>query len=238
MNISDEQLSAFLDAALADSEMQLIREHLAEDENLVARLADLAMVDPIVQQHYAQIDQQPLPETLLALLQHDTTLPKTDSDNVIYLSRWQHVQQQWQRYAAAVACVALFGGYGISQLNSPEPGSMLAIQPAVQQHLSQSVSGQTYDVTGQQLTPQLSFVNQDGDFCRQYSLQSASERSEHIACQQQGQWQLKASIASLPVMAQTGYQTASGGSALDAMLDQFMVGPALTLAEEQQRLKK
>ena len=238
MNISDEQLSAFLDAALADSEMQLIREHLADDESLVARLADLAMVDPIVQQHYAQIDQQPLPEKVLALLQHDTTMPKTDSDNVIYLSRWQHVQQQWQRYAAAVACVALFGGYGISQLNSSEPGSMLAIQPAVQQHLSQSVSGQTYDVTGQQLTPQLSFVNQDGDFCRQYSLQSASERSEHIACQQQGQWQLKASIASLPVMAQTGYQTASGGSALDAMLDQFMVGPALTLAEEQQRLKK
>ncbi|MCB5227313.1 hypothetical protein JAO78_010855 [Alishewanella sp. 16-MA] len=240
MKITDEQLSAFLDAALPEAEMQQVREQLALNDDLVARLADLAMVDPILQQHYSEIEQRPVPAALLALLaENDAPTAANDSkpNNVVSMSRWRQVEQHWQRYAAAVACVALFGGYGISQLNNPEPGSMLAIQPAVQQHLSCSASGQTYQIAEQQLTPQLSFVNQHGEFCRQYSLQSVSERSENIACQQQGQWQLKASIASLPVMVQTGYQTASGGSALDAMLDQFMVGPALTLAEEQQRLQ-
>ncbi len=45
MTISDEQLSAFLDAELPEDEMELVRQGLIDDENLANRLAELAMVD-------------------------------------------------------------------------------------------------------------------------------------------------------------------------------------------------
>ncbi|MCC5452215.1 hypothetical protein LMJ53_10830 [Rheinheimera sp. UJ51] len=240
MKITDEQLSAFLDAALPEAEMQQVREQLALNDDLVARLADLAMVDPILQQHYSEIEQRPVPAALLALLaENDAPTAANDSkpNNVVSMSRWRRVEQHWQRYAAAVACVALFGGYGLSQLNHPTSSTMLAIQPAVQQHLSQSPSGQRYQIANEQLTPQLSFVNKNGDFCRQYSVESATARTENIACQQQGEWQLKASLAFSQVSNNNGYQTASGPSALDSVLDELMAGPALTLAEEQLRLQ-
>jgi hypothetical protein len=86
---------------------------------------------------------------------------------------------------------------------------------------------------------QLSFYNQQGDFCRQYGLQDLSLRSENIACQQQGQWQQVANIEyTISQDQQAEYQTASGGSALDSLLDNIMVGAPLTTAQEQQILSK
>ena len=67
LRFSDIQLSAFLDAALPEPDMELIRQALTEDDVLVNRLAELAMVDTLVEQCYRQIDNQPLPAELQAL---------------------------------------------------------------------------------------------------------------------------------------------------------------------------
>lgn len=45
MNITDETLSAYLDAELPDEEMQAVSEALQVDPELSDRLADLAQVD-------------------------------------------------------------------------------------------------------------------------------------------------------------------------------------------------
>jgi len=66
MKISDEMLSAFLDSALPEQQMEQIRQQLMHDEQLTERMADLAMIDTMVLQHYQQINQQPMPAAVTA----------------------------------------------------------------------------------------------------------------------------------------------------------------------------
>ncbi|OEY70874.1 hypothetical protein BI198_00780 [Rheinheimera salexigens] len=240
MIISDEMLSGFLDAALSDADMQRVRQQLVENEQLAERLADLALVDSIVQQHYDKINQQPMPEAVLNLLLEQpatTEATTTESAEIIQFPWWRKVQQHLQHHAAAVACIALFAGYGLSQLGSESESITTALNSQIIQVLNSARSGQAYTLNANDsVTPRLSFISQQGSFCRQYGVQSISEQSENIACKEQGQWQLKASL-SQPGKQNSGlYQTASGPSALDPILDQLMAGPALSAAAEQQQL--
>ncbi len=229
MKPTDEALSAFLDAQLNPEQMDSLRQQLAEDEQLTERLADLAMVDSLVQQYYAQIDQQPMPAAVLQLLQDEQPPVAT----VIAFPWWRRAQQQLQQHAAAVACIALVAGYGVSQLSGPAQPVLAGVSTDVVKLLNSAASGHSYPLAEQQLTPRLSFTNQQGNFCRQYGLQSASGRSEHIACRSNGIWQQHASL-SLPGAAHAAaYQTASGGSLLDSVLDSMMAGPPLNAAAEQ-----
>ncbi|WP_215398870.1 anti-sigma factor family protein [Rheinheimera oceanensis] len=243
MMLSDEMLSAFLDAQLSAAEMDTVRQQLLDDEQLTERLADLAMVDGLIQQHYAQIDQRPMPEAILKLLGYTNELNQAETPRsaaVIPFPLWRRAQQQLQRHAAAVACIALFAGYGASQLNGPAQPALAGLSKDVVQLLNSATSGQDYQLAKQQLTPRLSFINQQGDFCRQYSLQSLAELSENIACRRNGQWRQSASVilALSGVVNEGQYQTASGGSMLDNILDNMMAGPALTATAEQQYLNK
>jgi hypothetical protein len=234
MKMTDELLSAFLDAALPEQDMEWVRQQLLQNEQLTERLADLAMVDTLVQQHYAQIDHQPLPDSVLQLLDE---VPGQQSADIIAFPRWRNVQQHLQRHAAAVACIALFAGYGLSQMSMAPQQTTAALSPAVLQLLDSAPSGSVYAVAAeQQLTPRLSFISQQGDFCRQFALQSTSAQAEHIACRIQGQWSIKATLATERSIDAGQYQTAAGGSALDGILDTLMAGPALTVTAEQQYL--
>lgn len=239
MNITDEMLSAFLDAALPEAQMAEIREQLLQSDQLTARLAELAMVDSLVLQHYQQIDLQPMPEAVLDLLDTTKQSAPTPSAQLLAFPWWRRAQQQLQQHAAAVACIALFAGYGLSQLSGSPEDSTLALSQQQVQLLNSAVSGQSYPLSAtEQLTPQLSFINQQGDFCRQYQLQSQSQLTQSIACRQQDKWQPVASF-SLPLSAGSGqYQTATAVGALDPVLDQLMLGPALTAADEQRFLTK
>ncbi|PKM17179.1 MAG: hypothetical protein CVV11_20660 [Gammaproteobacteria bacterium HGW-Gammaproteobacteria-15] len=242
MMLSDEMLSAFLDAQLSPAEMDAVRQQLLDDEQLTERLADLAMVDSLVQQHYTQIDERPMPEAILQLLHQDVPkLAETPGNaKVIPFPLWRRAQQQLQRHAAAVACIALFAGYGASQLSGPAQPALAGLTKDVVQLLDSAASGQGYQLAQQQLTPRLSFINQQGDFCRQYSLQSQAELSENIACRRNGRWRQHASVnLELSGVVNEGqYQTASGGSIVDNILDNMMAGPALTATAEQQYLNK
>lgn len=229
MKITDEILSAFLDAALPESEMEQLRQQLQDDDALTARLAELAMIDSIVLAHYQQIEQQPMPESVLRLLdepQHQAVgQPRAQ---LLQFPWWRRVSQQLQQHAAAVACVALFAGYGMSQLTSTAPSGAVLLSKQTEQLLNRVVSGQSYAVSDNlQLTARLSFLNQQGDFCRQYSLQSTTQLTEAIACRHQGQWQQVASLTLEQYDSAGLYQTATAGSVLDSILDQLMAGQAL-----------
>jgi hypothetical protein len=233
MNIADEMLSAFLDAALPELEMEQVRQQLMHDEQLTERMADLAMVDSLVLQHYQQIDHQPMPEAVLQLLD---TNEKLTSSNVVVFPWWRRAQQHLQQHAAAVACIALFTGYGLSQLSEQPQGTLAALNNEVAQLLSSVPSGDSYAIAQQQFTAKLSFISQQGDFCRQYTLRDSTALSENIACRRQDEWTLHTSLTIEQERDAGRYQTASGGHALDSALDELMAGPALNLAAEQQYL--
>ncbi|HAW91643.1 MULTISPECIES: hypothetical protein [unclassified Arsukibacterium] len=233
MKISDEMLSAFLDAALPEHEMEQVRQQLMHDEQLTERMADLAMVDSLVLQHYQQIDQQPMPAGVLQLLDNNE---KPASANVVAFPWWRRAQQHVQQHAAAVACIALFAGYGLSQLSEQRQGTLTTLNSEVAQLLSSAPSGHSYAIAQQQFIPQLSFISQQGDFCRQYTLQDNKVQSENIACRTQDKWVLQASLSTERNLAAGNYQTATGGHALDNVLDSLMAGPALSQAAEKQYL--
>jgi hypothetical protein len=233
MKISDEMLSAFLDSALPEQQMEQIRQQLMHDEQLTERMADLAMIDTMVLQHYQQINQQPMPAAVLQLLDNNEQLT---GSNVVPFPWWRRAQQQLQQHAAAVACIAIFAGYGLAHIGGQPQTTLAAVGQDVGQLLNSAPSGNTYAIARQQLTPRLSFIDQQGDFCRQYSLQDDTQNAENIACRKQGQWTLQATYTVPKDPLAGDYRTASGPQVLDTVLDVLMAGPALNPVAEQQYL--
>jgi len=234
MQLTDDLLSGFLDASLPEAEMALVREQLLHDEQLVDRLASLAMVDTLVQQHAMQIDSTRVPEAITVLLEHAAPAT-THSNNVVHFPWWRRVGQQLQQHAAAVACVALIAGYGVAQF-APDgsEGSGLALQIAAA--LDSAQSGSKVTILDQVLTPQLSFISNNGDFCRYYTLQNAAQKTDNIVCRTNDGWQQHASLT-VAQQKVAGYQTASTVMLLDPVLDQLMTGAALDQATEAQYLR-
>lgn len=234
MQLTDELLSGFLDASLSEAEMAFVREHLLDDEHLADRLASLAIVDTLVQQHAMQIDSVPLPEAITLLLEQAEPV-LTQNDNVVSFPWWRRVSQQLQQHAAAVACVALVAGYGVAQF-APDGSGGNGLALHITTALDSVPSGREVQMQGQVLTPQLSFISNKGGFCRYYIVKTGTQQTENIACRTNEGWQQHASLA---VAQQTtaGYQTASAAGLLEPVLDELMTGTALDLATEAQHLR-
>lgn len=245
MNLTDEVLSAFLDGELPEADMAIVRDRLAQDPALAERLAQLAAVDNILADHYAAIDQRPLPQGVTDLLESGentagpTNAPPGQRDKVVAFPHWRRMRQGLQRRAGTAVAAALVVGFGLAQL---WPGS--APDPAddwqrVAQALDTTPSGQTRALeAGGQLTPRLTFTNQAGDYCRQFRLQGPETEtaSEHIACRSSGASWVEHARVAVPAEAKDRYQTASGGSVLDEVLDRMMAGPLIEPAEERRLL--
>lgn len=219
MTYSDEQLSAFLDAELDEREMAALREALATDEALSDRLAELAMVDTVVASAYATIDDRPVPGAVTTLLS-----PATSADNVVALPVWQRLRRNLQPQYAIAASVALLAVFGIARL-IPDAGqtewqNVAALLETAPSGISQTLGA---DVA---FKPRLTYKNMDGEYCRQFQLAHSNGTEESIACRKDNQWQRVTTIY-LPAVTDDGeYSTASGGSELDAILDQSIAdGP-------------
>lgn len=233
MTISDEQLSAFLDSELPDAEMELIREALIDDENLANRLAEFAMVDEQLSSHYASIDKLVMPPAITLLL---TQKPDAINNNVIQFPFWKKTQRNLQQYAAIAACTLLVIGFAVTQLltdnNSADNWN------AVANVLEQKTSGYEYDLNdGRHVKPQLTFINTNGNYCRQFQLTLADKSSDNIACRNNNQWKLVFNTKEKTVTS-TDYQTASGNSQLDSKLDEIMQSDAFDIAAEQRAIDK
>lgn len=223
MNISDERLSAFLDAELPEAEMEAIRQALADNEQLAERLAELAMVDELVALSAATIDARPLP----APINHLLAASEPDAKILTFplARRARQLVQNNLAIAASLVLAILVGGF---QLLVPAQDHW----QAVAQLLETGASGRQLTASdGSRLTARLSFVDQQGNYCRQFQLRDRAGVSEQIACRRQGDWQ---AVASVPVKprAPGSYQTASGASPLDDQLDQMINGDPLDAAAE------
>ncbi len=212
MKISDEQLSAFLDAELPDVEMEMIREQLVEDEGLADRLADLAMVDQVIVAAYSGIDARALPGPVTRLLAEDTP----NSAQVIQFPLLKKMQKNIQAYVAVAASVALVFGFGITQLATQEQSQW----QSVAQILERTASGVEMAANdGARIKPRATFIDNLGNYCRQFSIQDKEIASENIACRKNNEWQLATSVAVAKTERDNDYQTASGGSVLDEQIE-------------------
>ncbi|MES2822563.1 MAG: hypothetical protein V4732_03105 [Pseudomonadota bacterium] len=216
MTITDEQLSAFLDAELPHAEMEIIREQLLEDETLADRLAELALVDELVASSAKQIDNLPMPLAATELVQKQ-------SAEIIAFPFWKRVQHSLQQPAALAASVALFIGFGASLIMNKS--SNQNDWSAVAQVLETAPSGVIQIATnGAEIKPRITFKNYQGNYCRQFTFSDGKNHSENIACRQDDQWQLTNSAVQQQHPPAIEYQTASGGSVLDETVEKMADG--------------
>ena len=231
MKISDEQLSAFLDAELPDDEMEMIRQGISEDESLANRLAELAMVDEQVARPSAHIDEHPMPAAVSRLLDEDSK-PAT---NVIAFPARKKLPG-FQRYAAVAACAAVLMGIGVVQWLPTDQAAR--DWNAIARVLEQNPSGSEQSLAdGSQVKPRLTFINKRGDYCRQFQLMERENATENIACRTDNQWELVTSVGQETRVA-GDYQPASGGSKLDDALDEMIEGEAFDATAEQRAIEQ
>lgn len=238
MKITDETLSAFLDSELSDAEMEAVRDKLEADPSLTDRLAELASVDATLQAHYGSIDDRPMPESVTRMLEDPSsgdTAP--EQDNVVRFPWWRTIRGQAGKAVAAavIAGVALMQWFGMPSNGDPawqEVAQVLENQPSGQMHQLDSQSA-----SGANLTPRLTFQTQDGQWCRQFRLNTETAASEQIACRgETGEWEQVARAEAGPAASADAYQTASGGSALDPTLERMMSGAPVGPEEERELL--
>ncbi|MBJ6137001.1 hypothetical protein [Marinobacter litoralis] len=231
----DEKLSAFLDGELLAEEMQQIRDRLAVEPALAARLSELSLVDQTLQAHYGEIDHRPLPEAITQMLGMAKNEPEQPLNNVIRFP----LRERLRAHTGKAIAAALVGGFALAQWLSLPTMDADASWQEVAQVLESTPSGTNYTLaSGEQLTPRLTFVNHDGEYCRQFRVQGDTSRSENIAClsgDEARAWDLAVRFEVAGEVAEDRYQTASGGSALDATLDKMIAGP-IVAPEDERRL--
>lgn len=236
MKITGETLSAFLDSELSPAEMEAVREQLATDLSLTDRLAELAAVDSALRNHYREIDDRPLPESVTRMLAEDNQeTPKPTDSNVVTFPWWRRLRGHSGKAIAAAVVAGLAMAQWLTMPSGDNP-----VWSEVAAILDSRPSGETHSVSADsELTPRLTFRNQSGEWCRQFRLESRSNVSEQIACRtHSGDWEQRVQVETGQPVAADGYQTASGGSVLDDQLDRMMATPSIGPEKEKELLER
>lgn len=234
--LTDEKLSAFLDSELPEHEMKLIRDQLADDEDLVIRLAELACVDAIVSATYHDIDEVPLPESIQKLVSDNEHLLQAN-DTVVDLSLWRRAKSAWQAHAPLATAAALVLGLTIGLFTQLVGTNSSNYWPQITTALDDHVSGQSISLAeGYDLTARVSFMNSDQQLCRQFVLQTPENSQHSIACHDGNNWQLKATLIDEPLRAGS-YQTASSQQPINSLVESMAAGAFLNADQEQEAIR-
>lgn len=262
MILTDEKLSAFLDGELDAVEMEMVREAIAQDATVSDRLAALADVDRVVKAAAEKATAVALPEEIVALLSDASEAPVSDVNSVnegvaepsakssstenitpfvskANISRGSSgTQTTWRTPFAIAASVAVLAGLVLFNQQGAE-----TTQPShwanVSSVLDSNLTGEsTTFESGVTVTPQLSFLNTDFNYCRQAKIASQDELNVMIACKDsQGSWMLAASKLD-ELGGNTGeYQTASSAKLLEDELNKMMASAPLNREQEQNAIE-
>lgn len=230
MSIDIEKLSAFLDDELTVAEAEEVRLALEQDEDVAVQLAALMMVDERVRQQTEAQNETPLPDTITRMLADEVPT------NVI-IGPWQKLRQQAQRHVAMAASVAMLiglsGGVWFTSYSSATAEAEFA--QAIERVLESQASGSTYAISESvSMTPQLTFKDQAGDYCRHYELYNAEagQTTAAIECRRNGTWQPIAEATHFKTQPSGVYETASSQGMLDSVLDTIMATAPFSQATE------
>ncbi|MXO70054.1 anti-sigma factor family protein [Alteraurantiacibacter buctensis] len=180
MTISENELAAFADGELTSADAARVEQAVAADPELARRLAAHRLVKDRLAGHFAPIMAEDPPERLTALLRPrpavaDLAAAREERSQRTRLPRWTWVAGP--ALAASLLIAVLVPGSG---------GNSSAVYADTQLATvltSQLVANQNPDAQTRVL---LSFVRDDGDYCRAY----ASDRQSGIACNDGSGWAL------------------------------------------------
>ena len=264
MILTDEKLSAFLDGELDTAEMDLVREAIAHDVTVSDRLAALAEVDRVVKVAAEKATAVALPKEIVALLSDskplsqasdvqvsDTSLASVSAANQSSAENVKpfpkkanstnsapHKQTKWKGPFAIAASVAVLAGlvfFNQQGAETTQPSHWARVSSVLDSNLTGEAT--TFD-SGVTVTPQLSFVNTEFNYCRQAEVASKDELNVMIACKdKQGAWQLAAS--KLDELGENAgqYQTATSAKVMEEELDKMMASAPLNREQEKNAIE-
>ena len=264
MILTDEKLSAFLDGELDTAEMDLVREAIAHDVTVSDRLAALAEVDRVVKVAAEKATAVALPKEIVALLSDEKPLSQESevqasgvslvsesssnqsfAENVKPFPKKVDVtnsglggQTKWKgpfAIAASVAVLASLVFFNQQGAETTQPSHWARVSSVLDSNLTGEAT--TFD-SGVTVTPQLSFVNTEFNYCRQAEVSSKDELNVMIACKdKQGAWQLAAS--KLDELGENAgqYQTATSAKVMEEELDKMMASAPLNREQEKNAIE-
>lgn len=264
MILTDEKLSAFLDGELDTAEMDLVREAIAHDVTVSDRLAALAEVDRVVKVAAEKATAVALPKEIVALLSDEKPLSQasgvqasdaslasasaanqSSAENVKPFPKKAnstnsapHKQTKWKGPFAIAASVAVLAGlvfFNQQGTETTQPSHWARVSSVLDSNLTGEAT--TFD-SGVTVTPQLSFVNTEFNYCRQAEVASKDELNVMIACKdKQGAWQLAAS--KLDELGENAgqYQTATSAKVMEEELDKMMASAPLNREQEKNAIE-
>lgn len=232
MSIDTEKLCAFLDNELSTAEAEQVRRQLEHDEESAAQLAAMIMTDERIRQHVDHLAQTPIPNAITQML----------SDNNVKHGPWQQRMRAVQRHTALAASITLIFGLSIGAwlTNTHLEEADQTFANAVKHTLETRKSGASYQLTDTTvMTPQLTFLDHEGNYCRHYQLvdQQAGTVTAAIQCRRNANWQQVAEATSYDTARQLQYQTATGREMLDTVLDALMRTAPLSQTTEDNLLR-
>ncbi len=250
----DELLSALLDNELPEAQSRALRDRLAHEPALAARLDALRDANAMVASKLAGIADEPLPAHITALLAETETGTGTEtgaSDSKVIPLRRRFATQFFSMPAAMAAGVALAFGFVLAhllapQLRAPESAAVaVAVGPIgtdspLHQVLERSPSGVTNELArDQRAIPTLSFRAVDDAFCRQFSLGGRDGTTSALACRRQGVWQVELASfrdTAMPDAGESVFRPASETAAvmIDIAIDDLIDGDVFDPEYERQ----
>lgn len=238
MTISDQQLSAFLDAELPETDMAAVRNLIAADPAISDRLAALAMADTLINQAVTKATNIPMPDELEEMLASESSEMGASSkpDKVVSLSNWRAKKTIFLPMATA-ASLALVSVLTLSTwwTDNAQTPNWTTIADVLETRLTGDA---LVTDTGMEVTAQLTFANNQGQYCRQVVVQGNQPGRVYLACRNDGAtWEIAAEAA-IDSLSANEYAIASGQQALDNKISEMMGSSPLNRAQEQAIIEK
>lgn len=206
-DITDTLLSAYIDGELDSAEAQRVKQAIHEFPDVAARYRAMQTVDEAAKTLYAELDEAPVSEDLVALIKN-TPLTEKKADNVVPLFKTQSAPSTdqgprlgyWGLAASVFLCGMLI--YGLLPQSPSVPYGHLADQ------LNRFSSGTiaAYEQGRSEIVQ--SWRDEAGNVCREIRWHTEQKSTELSACWVNAAWEWQISEGD------TGYQTATDDAPL------------------------
>ncbi|MFA9215761.1 MAG: anti-sigma factor [Sphingomonadaceae bacterium] len=251
MSFSDDTLIAFVDGELDEAVRRSIEEGLRADDALAARIARLRLQRGERSERFGA--QPPRPRRAGTVVQ----LASVRATRAAHAAAAKKAAQRswgWQEWSALLLALllgVLAGKVGLARwqpawLGEPAPPSTVASRDGVllaQGRLAWALSQQMGGAAPveNEVRVGLSFLSNEGTYCRTFTLAGASQDLTGIACRASDDWRIPVLVQGLRPLPQRGGFRSHGVEMPGALLegiDQRIVGGMLDARAELEALRR
>ena len=238
-DFDDETLMACADGELDAAAARRVGEAAAADPEVAARIRVFRETREALRGAALARDDAPVPDALMARVRATLAAAPAASpgENVVpFRRRDASPRPRWQMslVASAALLAGVLAGFLVAQVGGGRDGLRLAAldQPGLVAALGSTPSGERRGIEGGEIAPIASYLNGDGEFCREFEFDGASGTTAvSIACHIGQAWDIRFAVAARGTD-DSGYAPASSLETLDAYLTATGAGAPLSPEEE------